>query len=268
MTTWRDKVILITGGSSGLGFAIARQFARKEAIVCLLARNSDRLEQAKKELASEQLPVHIYSGDVLDDQDAITTIEQIVADHGRLDALVNNVGKSCRRSILESSIADFDELMKLNFYSAVRYTQAALTELTKSKGHIVNVGSLASRTAWPFMGPYSASKHALAAYTDQLRIEGPKEVHVMHVCPGPIRRDGQNTRYDDQVENLPAGARQPGGGAKLSLLCPDKLARKIIFGCERRKSEIIVPAKAKFLFALARISIRLGDWVIRKKFRG
>jgi short-subunit dehydrogenase len=156
--------------------------------------------------------------------------------------------------------------MQLNFFSAVRCTQAVLPELTRSSGVLVNIGSLASKTAWPLMAPYAASKHALSAYTHQLRLEGPANVHFLHVCPGPIKRADAGRRYDAEAgtTKIPEAARRAGAGAKVSGIEPLNLARRIVSACERRQSELLVPWHSRFLFAIAQLSSTAGDWLLRR----
>ena len=264
------QTVLITGGSSGLGLEIAREFLAQGANVGLVARDQQRLEQAKTGLQAnisgeQQLSVH--SADVTDDQQVNNLIAQMIQHHGQLDALVNNVGCSTRIDINNVSVEDFHDLMEANFYTTVRCTMAALPELKKTSGHVVNIGSLASKTAWPFVSTYAASKHAVANFTNQLRIEGPENIHFLLVCPGPIRRDDAGERYDQQAADLPEAARRPGAGAKIKGLSPHSLARKIVNGCQRRQPEIVMPGKAKVLFILQQISVRMGDWLIRKMSR-
>jgi short-subunit dehydrogenase len=103
----------------------------------------------------------------------------------------------------------------------------------------------------------------VAAYSQQLRYElNPLGVHVLLVCPGPIARPDAGQRYDEQASGLPDWARKPGGGVKLKGIPPEKLARRILQYCERRKPELVMPAKARILFALAQLSPTLGDWII------
>jgi len=157
-------------------------------------------------------------------------------------------------------------LMEINFYAAVRCAQQAAPILMESQGHLVLVGSLASKTASRFIGPYAATKFALAAYAQQLRLElGETGLHVLHVCPGPIARDDAGERYDDQVSDLPEVARKAGAGAKLRPIDPDSLAVRILQACEKRTIEIVVPWKAKWLFAISQISPRMGDWLLSKR---
>ena len=109
---------------------------------------------------------------------------------GRLDALVNNAGRSMRRSILETTPEDFQQLMELNLIGLVRCTRAAAPQLLANRGHLVNIGSLAAKSAARWVGAYPATKFAVAAYSQQLRLElGPQGLHVLLACPGPIARD-------------------------------------------------------------------------------
>ena len=202
--------------------------------------------------------------DVTDDTSVQSAVAQIESQFGRLDVWVNNVGKSTRASITECSIDTYNDLMQLNVYSAIRCTQFALPLLQKSSGSLLSIGSLASKTAWPWMAPYSVSKHALAAFMHQLRLEGPDNVNFLHVLPGPIKRSDAGTRYNDQAASVSEAARKPGAGAKVKGIDPKFLAEKIVRAEQRRQSELIVPNKSRILFAVAQLSPTLGDWLLRR----
>jgi short-subunit dehydrogenase len=185
--------------------------------------------------------------------------------HGRLDLLANCAGKSARGEVAATSADDFRELLDLNFLSTVRCTRAALPHLLNSRGHVVQIGSLSAKTASRYLGAYPASKFPLAAYAQQLRLElGPQGLHCLLVCPGPIRREDAGSRYDAAAAELPPAARQPGGGVKLKGIDPDWLGRRILVVCERREPELVVPARAKLLFAIAQLWPRLGDWIVTR----
>jgi len=266
MSYWRDKVAIVTGGSRGLGLAIAAALAGSGARVAIAARGQPALEAAADKLRALGADPLAVAADVTRDADVARLVDETLARWGRLDALVNNAGASARGAALDTSPADFQAALELNFLSAVRCVRAAAPALLAARGHVVNVGSLAAKTASRYLGPYAASKFALAAYSQQLRLElGPQGLHVLLVCPGPIAGGETADRYTpEQLAKLPESARQPGAGVKLHRLDPDALARRILAACEARRPELIVPAKARALFVLAALSPRLGDWLLRR----
>ncbi len=146
-------------------------------------------------------------------QDQVESLENQTVEHfGRLDVLVNNVGQSARGVLLETTPEDFSRLMEINFLSVVRSARAAAPHLIRSRGHLVNIGSLSGKSASRYVGAYSATKFALAAYTQQLRMDLRSQgVHVMLVSPGPLVREDAGRRYADQMTGLPASAAKPGG---------------------------------------------------------
>lgn len=267
MAKWQGKSVLITGGSAGLGKSIARSFATGGAKVICAARGKERLDQVCQEFQDDGLDVSPLQMDVTEDREIQDGIAKVVERFGKLDVLVNNVGRSTRSNILKAEVSEYREMMEANFFSLVQCTQLALPHLIESKGHCINIGSLSAKTAWPYMAPYTASKFAVAAYTHQLRIEGPDGVHFMLVCPGPIRRTDAGSRYEEQAADLPSNAQAPGGGAKLKGICPDELARRILKACERGKPELIAPWTARIVFALAHYSPRIGDWILAKMIK-
>jgi short-subunit dehydrogenase len=159
-------------------------------------------------------------------------------------------------------------LLELNFLAAVRCTQQALPHLLPSRGHLVFIGSLASKVASSYLGAYPASKFPLGAYAQQLRMElGANGLHTLLVCPGPIRRDDQGVRYDSQTEGLPESARRPGGGVRLKGIDPRQLAQRIAKACERRQAELVMPSSARWLAAISQLWPTLGDRIIRRMTR-
>ena len=171
-----------------------------------------------------------------------------------------------RGDVLTTTPAQFQELWECNFLGAVSVTQAALEELTARQGRIVLVGSLASKVAPRYMGAYPASKFALAAYAQQLRLAlAPRNVRVLLVCPGPLARDADDTRYEADDPTVPAEARGPGGGARIGTIATNDMAARILRASAKGKRDLIVPARARLLFALSQLSPRLGDWLLARK---
>jgi short-subunit dehydrogenase len=263
MSRWKDKVVLVTGGSSGLGLAIAESFAQKEARVVLVAREEAKLVAAV-ESTSAKSTVFWLRGDVTQAADGRAIVQQVLEQERRLDVLVNCAGRSGRGLLADTPPQEFQSMWELNVLGAVHMVQAALPHLTTAQGHIVNIGSLASKSAARYLGAYSTTKFALAGFTQQLRLEVGPGVHVLLVCPGPIARSAAGERYAAEAANLPASAKKPGGGVKLGALRPEYVAARIVTACERRVPELVIPAKAKLLFAISQLSARLGDWLVRR----
>ena len=190
--------------------------------------------------------------------------ERVAGEAGRIlggiDDLVFCVGRSGRAAILEASSATLQGYLDANLLSAVEITQAAADDVAKATGHLVYIGSLAGKIVMPFMGPYSVAKAALAAYVDAVRLElAPRGVHVLLVSPGPIRRAADDPAADRAADRyaaeaaaagLPPEAAVPGGTTSLAQLDPEPLARRVLAACERRTSELVVPAKVRLLAGL------------------
>jgi len=264
---WTGKVALITGGSAGLGRTIAQAFADQGASLVIVARGHERLEDAAKTLRAAGVSVTPIVADVTDDEQVDMVMAGILEQYGRLDVLVNNVGRSMRARATDTTVEDFRDLFEINFWPVVRCTRAALEHLEKTAGCIVNIGSLASKSVGFDLGGYPATKFALAAYSAQLRLElAPRGVHVLLVCPGPMARTDAGERYDTQAKDLPNLSRQPGAGVRLKLLVADEVARQLIEAVEKRRAELVMPGKARLLFALSQLFPDWSDALLKKRF--
>ncbi len=266
MSYWQGKVVLITGGSSGLGRIIAETFGAAGAGICIAALEPRDVETAAGEIGAltdcEVLPVH---ADVTKQEDVDRLFETALSHFGRLDCLVNNAGRSMRGKVLDTTPEQFRSLFELNVLGTVRCTRSAVPHLLKNRGHVVNIGSLAAKSASRWVGAYPVSKHAVAAYSQQLRLEvGPEGLHVLLVCPGPIKRENARLYPLDGTEGIPESALAPGAGVKVGKIDPGWLAKQILKSCEKRRPELVVPWKARLLFAVAQLSPTLGDWLVRK----
>lgn len=235
----------------------------------MMARTTGPLDEAAQQLSSAGGSAAALTGDVTSQTDVDRIAGAVRAQFGQIDFLCNCAGQSTRKAVLDTTIEDFQQLWETNFLAAVRMTRAFADDLIDRHGHLVNIGSLASKVAPRFYGGYPASKFALAAYSQQLRLElGPRGLHVLLVCPGPLKRLEQSPRYDTADPNIPVSAQEPGGGARLKGIDPDQLAKWILTACEHRQEELIVPAKARILMALSAISPRWGDWLLKKSTGG
>lgn len=266
MDFWKEKVVLVTGGSSGLGRAIADAFARAGAKIVIAALEPDAVEAAAEEIRHRGADAMGVQADVTRQTDVDSLFAQTLDRFGRLDALVNSAGRSMRGRLLDTTPEQFRDLMELNLVALVRCTRAALPHLLEQRGHVVNIGSLASKSAARWVGAYPATKFAVAAYSQQLRLELASEgLHVLLVCPGPIARDDPRLYPLEGLEDLPERARRAGGGVRVRAVPSRKLAQAILRACERRKSEMVVPAKARLLFAISQLWPSLGDWIVLRR---
>jgi NAD(P)-dependent dehydrogenase (short-subunit alcohol dehydrogenase family) len=162
------KVVLITGGSSGIGLAAAHKFADAGAITVICGRDQAKLDEACAEARAKGYSFVAYSADIADMTDCDRFVKQLIIDHGGVDFLINNAGRSIRRAI-ESSydrFHDFERTMQLNYFGCLRVTMGFLPGMaTKRKGHVVNISSIGVLTNAPRFSAYVASKAALDAWT-------------------------------------------------------------------------------------------------------
>ncbi len=274
MDYWKNKACLLTGGTSGLGLALARSLARQGAKIAINGRDPKRLAAAASHLRSQGGEVITLAGDVTEKGLAKQLVAEVIDSLGPLDLACHAAGRSMRSELLATTGEEFEALWRINTRAAFDLAQAAADPLAANQGHLVLIGSLASRVAPKYLGAYPASKFPLAAIAQQLRLErGPSGLHTLLVCPGPIRRqhaseqsDASETedRYRSETRGVPPSAAQPGGGAKVRALDPDRLAEKILQACVRRQPELVVPGKSRLLFILSQLSPRLGDWLLQK----
>lgn len=266
MSYWRQKRAVIVGGSSGLGRALAEVLLGRGARVAIVARGQEALDLTAAELRTADQELLTVAADVTNAADverlAITIKEHW---HG-VDLVAHCAGRSMRGDAITTAPEKFCELWELNFLSAVRVAQAFAPDLLHARGHLVLIGSLAGKCAPRYLGGYPASKFPLAAFAQQLRMElGPRGVHTLLVSPGPIARADSHSRYAHETGNLPESAQRPGGGARLALLDPIALSKKILRACESRQPELVVPWQARLLFTLAQFWPMLADSILQKK---
>ena len=192
MSYWRGKRAVITGGSAGLGRALAGVLVQHGARVAIVARRAEPLEKAAGELRHVGGNVLSVTADVTNPTDVDRLAATVQSAWGGLDLLCNCAGRSMRGTVLTTPIEDFRQLWETNFLSALQCSKAFAPTLAHSHGHIVLVGSLASKVAAAYLGAYPTSKFPLAALAQQMRLElGEAGPHVLLVCPGPIARDDE-----------------------------------------------------------------------------
>lgn len=249
----RDEVVLITGGSSGIGLATAERFARAGARVVLVARDPARLADAAAGLggAARALPADITSL-----ADTRRVAGEVAATEGRLDVLINCAGQFEVGPAEEAGPELAERLVRVNYLGAVNSIHALLPLLRAGRRRsIVNVSSLAGKVAPPFMAAYAASKFALAGYTHSLRQElRPEGFHVGLVSPAPVDTPMIEGRIGTRYYPLPPG---------IGVLTPDATANAIFRVVERRSADRTLPARLSPLARLGQAFPLLVDGVYR-----
>ena len=192
-TELKGKVVLITGGSRGLGFAIATELAAQGARLVLVSRHIDELERARARLVAAGKAaledVRIHAADVTVAEDMREVVQAATVQFGRIDVLVNNAGIIFVGPLRSQTLASFQEAMQSNFFGAVHTTLAVLPQmLERGDGAIVNIASIGGKVAFPHLLPYVASKFALVGWSQGLRAElAAQGVRVNTITPGVLR---------------------------------------------------------------------------------
>jgi len=177
------KNILITGASSGIGAATARLLASKGFRIGLLARSTNKLNALAEELGDRCM---VLTCDVTQYASVQQSIQQFTSAYGALDVLVNNAGLGYFDTLVGGKIEEWHTMVDVNIKGVLNCIHASLPALVDSRGHVINLGSLASHQVFPNSGVYCATKHALIAISDSLRLELPDKLRVTTISPGSV----------------------------------------------------------------------------------
>ncbi|MDD5563485.1 MAG: SDR family NAD(P)-dependent oxidoreductase [Thermoanaerobaculaceae bacterium] len=260
MARLTGKVALVTGASSGIGAALAREFARQGAAVALLARRADRIEALAAELTAAGGRALAIPCDVTSDGDLERATAAAVAEFGRLDIVVANAGFGVAGRFADLALDDYRRQFETNVFGVLRTASATLAELSRTGGTLAIVGSVAGYLSAPGSSPYAMSKAAVRAFAVALRGElAPRGVAVVLVTPGfvdsEIRRvDNRGVLHPGAREPVPAWLRMPAATA----------ARKIAGAIVRRRRELVVTAHGKVAVLLARHTPGFLAWLVAR----
>jgi len=238
---YEGKLAVVTGASGGIGAALAKALYERGANVVLAARSIDKLEAFAAELGPRAAAIPL---DVGDEDGVRRAFDDIRASFGAVDLLANNAGFGRFETVLDAPADSFERMMNVNYFGLVRCTRAVLPDmLARRDGVIVNVASIAGKTATAKSAGYSATKHAVLGFTNALRQElHGTGVRVMAVNPGPVR-----TAFFDIAD--PEGSYV--SGVKSMMVTPERVARETLAGLDRGKAEVNVPG---WLGAAAKVS--------------
>jgi short-subunit dehydrogenase len=245
----KDKTVIITGASSGIGKAMAEEFAARGANLILGARQYVTLCEIAQGIENQyNIKSVAVQCDVSVEEDCAHLIKQAITTFGKIDVLVNNAGISMRALFKDVDLKVLKSLMDVNFWGTVYCTKYALPEIIKTRGSIVGVSSIAGYKGLPGRAGYSASKYAMNGFMDALRIENLKTgVHVMVACPGFTSSNIRNTALDKN------GSQQ--GESTLEedkMMTSEEVATLIVNGVENRKRTLIMTFQGKLTVFLSK----------------
>ncbi len=244
----KNKVVIITGASSGIGESCAIEFANKGANIVIAARNMDKLNGVAEKIKKVGVEVLVVKADVSIKGDCEQLINQTIAKFGRIDVLVNNAGISMRAIFNEMSLDVLEQVMNINFYGAVYCTKYALPHILKNKGSVVGVSSIAGYVGLPARTGYSASKFAMQGFLEALRTENLKTgLHVMIACPGFTASNIRNTALssDGSVQGESPRNEQ-------KMMTSEEVANHIVKGVQKRKQTLVLTSQGKLVVFLSK----------------
>ncbi len=256
MTDLRDKVVVITGASSGIGRAMAQEARRVGALVAVCGRN---IEALKEQFGSDE-GVLMYRADVSVEEDCRRFIEVVDERWGRLDVLVNNAGISMRALFEEVDLRVIRELMDINFWGTVYCTKYALPLVKKSRGVVVGVSSIAGYRGLPGRTGYSASKFAMQGFLEALRTELLHTgVHVMWVSPGFT-----NSNIRNVARSADGSAQKETPLKEEKLMSAEQCAEIIIEAIMNRKRTVVMTSQGRLTVLLSRF---VPGWLDKLVYR-
>jgi short-subunit dehydrogenase len=259
----KDKVVIITGASSGIGKSMAHEFAKRGANLVLGARQyvvlCEIAQGLEQEYGIKAVAVHC---DVSVEDECKQLIAQAIRTFKRVDVLVNNAGISMRALFTDVDVNVLKQLMDVNFWGTVYCTKYALPEILKTKGTVVGVSSIAGYKGLPGRTGYSASKYAMNGFLDALRVENLHTgIHVLTACPGFTASNIRNTALDKH------GAQQ--GESTLheeKMMSSEEVAKNIVDGVEEKARTLIMTGQGKLTVALSKFIPGILDKLVYNVF--
>lgn len=256
--TMKDKVVLVTGGTSGIGKALAFAFGGAGAKVAFSGRNADNLQHTAAELKAAGIDHLAIQADVSVEADSARMVAETVDRYGRLDVLINNAGISMRALFADTELDVLRQVMDINFWGTVYSTKFALPHIQASKGAIVGISSIAGYRGLPARTGYSASKFAMHGFLETLRTELLHSgVHVLIACPGFTASNIRNTA-------LAADGQQQGETPRdeQKMMPAEEVADRILHATIKRRRDLVMTTQGKLAVWVNKLFPSLADRLV------
>ena len=254
----KNKVVIITGGSSGIGKALAETFGRNGSQILITGRNQEELEKAVTELKNKGISIFGFQADVSNEDDNKRMAAEALTLFGRIDILINNAGISMRALFEEVDLEVVKKVMDINFYGVLYATKYCLPEIKKNKGSVIGISSIAGFRGLPGRTGYSASKFALNGFLEVLRTELLKTgVHVLTACPGFT---ASNIRKRSLTKDGSSQGESPRDEQKM--MTADEVAQRIYNATVNRKRTLVLTTQGKLAVFLNKWLPSLADKMV------
>lgn len=260
MSIFQNKIVVITGGSEGIGKALVDAFLHHGAKVATCGRNYDKLYHLQSSYPGK--PLLIHTADVSKESDCRNFIEAVVKSFGTIDILINNAGISMRSVVAEVELDTIRKVMDVNFWGTVYCTKFALPYIIQNKGTVVGVSSIAGYRGLPGRSGYSASKFAVNGWLEALRTELLSSgTNVMWVCPGFTTSNIRNVALNSEGKSQGESPMDEG-----KMMSAETCAIHILNAIEKRKRTLVLTSTGKRTVLLNRFFPSLADKLVRKFF--
>ncbi|MEM7549278.1 MAG: SDR family oxidoreductase [Bacteroidota bacterium] len=254
----KDKVVIITGGSSGIGKALAEEFGSKGSKIIITGRNQNALDSAVEELSTKGIEVFGIQGDVSNQEDTKRVAEDTLKKYGKIDVLINNAGISMRALFQDVDIDVVKKVMDINFYGALYMTKACLDQIMVNRGSVIGISSIAGFRGLPARTGYSASKFALQGFLEVLRTEMLKKgVHVLTACPGFTTSNIRNTALTADGKVQGESPRDEG-----KMMSAEECAQHIYKATVKRKKFLVLTSQGKLTVLLNKLFPGMMDKMV------
>jgi short-subunit dehydrogenase len=260
MSIFKDKVVVITGGSDGIGKALVHEFLIAGAKVATCGRNHDKLYQLQ--VTHPSLPLHTMVADLENEAECNRFIESCISTYKTIDVLINNAGISMRALFEDADVDVIKKVMDINFYASVFCTKLALPEIIKNQGAIVSISSIAGYRGLPGRSAYSASKFALNGWMESLRTELlKKNVTVLTVAPGFTASNIRNVALNSEGKSQ---GESPMDESKM--MSSEECAKRIFSAIAKKKRRLVLTFTGIRTVIMNKLFPKLTDQLTHKFF--